>query len=555
MRTVDQTDRRREGTRPRFAAQIEDLAETSSGTDGVVKSAWVIERRGRRRAVLPGGHLARRRELHLFCSMLRAMSARLRRATAWVVLFVFVWACGGDHSTRSDASTGPGRDADTRDAPSTDAMPSDTGTALDGPNDGAPGMDAVLEDRPEPAPDAMRDAASADAAADASSDAPPASCDPPTLPALRLERLSGTFRQPVYVTQAPGRPDEHYVVERAGRIVRVTGSGSSTFLDISARVESGMNEQGLLGLAFHPDYSRNGRFFVYYTARSANEDNVVAEYRRSGTDPNAADPTEIRRLIELPDPQWNHNGGHLAFGPDGMLWVGTGDGGGGCDNGPGHGTFGHAQNLMSLFGKLLRLDPDAASSGFAAVGNPFADGRGLPQIWAYGLRNPWRWSFDRDTGDLFIGDVGQNAWEEISLAPASTSYGRGSNYGWRVYEGRELASSASGCTGMMARVDAHHEPVVVFGHGARSLLRGACSVTGGYVYRGRAIPALRGVYLFGDYCSNDFGAVRSCGGGRVSEPVRFSIEGAGQPASFGEDLEGELYVVRLDGTVGRIVAR
>jgi glucose/arabinose dehydrogenase len=232
----------------------------------------------------------------------------------------------------------------------------------------------------------------------------------------------------------------------------------------------------------------------------------------------------------------------LAFGADGFLYVGTGDEGGGCDN---HGPDGNGQNTNVLFGKILRLDVDNTAGDFAAAGNPFEGGGGLPQIWAYGLRNPWRFSFDRRTGDLYIGDVGQNTWEEIDIQPASSTGGE--NYGWRAYEGFET-SAASSCNDSLAGMITHTEPVLAVEHGSGSeLLRGACSISGGYVYNGTAIPGLRGVYFFGDYCSNDIGAFRWCEGEVMGAMRADDLGGVGDGlASFGEDNAGELYVVFVE---------
>jgi glucose/arabinose dehydrogenase len=355
----------------------------------------------------------------------------------------------------------------------------------------------------------------------------------------------------VFVTHAPGDDDSLYVVEQPGRI-RIVRDGAvlaEPFLDISDGVRF-FQERGLLGLAFHPDYAANGRFFVYYTPASEMR-NVVAEYARSADDPDRAAEDEVRRLLRPQDPDSNHNGGMLAFGPDGRLYVGMGDGGGGCDR---HPPNGNAQDLDSPFGKLHRLDVDAAERDFAASGNPFVEAAGLDTIWAYGLRNPWRFSFDRETGDLYIGDVGQDQFEEINFQPASS--GGGENYGWRDFEG-EVSSTASGCepTGL---VEDHVPPILAIPHGIdRTVVRQAQSVAGGYVYRGQAIPALRGAYLYGDFGSRDVGAFRYCAAeDRLVGHQRLSgLTGAGRGlASFGQDSRGELYLVYVEsGEVLRIV--
>ncbi len=415
--------------------------------------------------------------------------------------------------------------------------------------DGRTGLDGGPGDAATDAPDApASDGGPTDAATDATvpPDAP-MGCETGTLPALRLVEV-GRFNAPVYATEAPGRPGDLFVVEQRGTI-RILRDGSildPPFLDIRERVRHA-GERGLLGLAFHPDFETNGRFFVYYTPNDAMR-NVVAEYRRSTDDADQADPAEVRRLLEPMDPENNHNGGMLAFGPDGYLYVGMGDGGGGCDR---HGTIGNALDVSSPFGKIHRLDVDAPERGFAAPDNPFVGETGLDTIWAIGLRNPWRFSFDRATGDLYVGDVGQDAWEEITVQPASMPGGQ--NYGWRDYEGPEL-STASGCspTGRVTEAE-HLAPVVGISHGnTDEVVRDPCTVIGGYVYRGRAIDALRGYYLYGDLCSQDLGAFRYCEGRAVSHQ-RLNVTGGGSRlVSFGESLDGELYLVFITGSVRRL---
>ena len=368
-------------------------------------------------------------------------------------------------------------------------------------------------------------------------DAGPPPCPSGALPALTATSITDEpLSSPVYVTQAPGRPDALWVVEQSGRIQLVIDRAVTTFLDVSDRIRFG-GEQGLLGLAFHPGYEANGRFFIAYSPGDRMQ-NVVAEYRRSASDPNVADPAEVARLVEVDDPESNHNGGALAFGPDGFLYAALGDGGGGGDR---HGTIGNGLDTQTLLGKLLRLDVDAAGSGYAAAGNPFSGAEGLPQIWAYGLRNPWRFSFDRLTGDLYLGDVGQNAHEEIDFRARSAP--GGANFGWRAYEGLEVFDEAT-----VELVTDHAEPVFVVTRGGDAFLSGACSITGGYVYRGSAIPALRGTYLFGDYCSPQVGALRVCEGEARDAQTLSDLEGlAPGLVSFGEDLAGELYLVYVSG--------
>jgi glucose/arabinose dehydrogenase len=393
---------------------------------------------------------------------------------------------------------------------------------------------------------------------DAGADAGPAvTCEDPVLPMLGEEPIApvGSFDSPLFVTQAPDADDTLWVVERIGRIRLVRGGAilPTDFLDIRTLVTTEGNEQGLLGLAFHPDYATNGRFFVAYTAGpnlapDRPGPNIVAEYRRSATDPERADPAEVRRLVEQADIRFNHNGGMLAFGPDRFLYVAMGDGGGSCDTGR------NAQRRNTLLGKLLRLDVDNVAGMFAAAGNPFTLPEGLPQIWAYGLRNPWRFSFDRLTGDLWIGDVGQNAKEELDFQPAGAA--GGANYGWEAFEGDVSASISCG------RLDTimgnpHTPPLLIVNHGsATEVVRSACSIIGGYVYRGSAIPELRGVYVFGDYCSPDVAAFRYCDGAIRGWQRIPGIGRAGDLVSFGEDNRGELYLVYIAGrSVTRLVAR
>lgn len=399
-------------------------------------------------------------------------------------------------------------------------------------------MDAGREVDSGPPPE---DAGPRDAGPDAGPpDAGPA-CTGDGFPSLSTERAvpGHSFTGALFVTFAPGS-DDLFVVEQPGRIQRVRDGAVSTFLDIRSRTRSG-GERGLLGLAFHPDYDTNGRFFVYYTPMSP-DTNRVAEYGRSSGDPLVADDTEVAVLVDIDDPESNHNGGMVAFGPDGFLYAGTGDGGGGGDN---HGTIGFGLDTTTLMGKILRLDVDAAGSGYAAAGNPFASGGGLPQIWAYGLRNPWRFSFDRLTGDLYIADVGQSAWEEVNVQPASSTGGE--NYGWRAYEGFEVFRPDD-----VDEVDVHAEPVAAFSHSG-SEIGAACSITGGYVYRGGAIPALQGWYLFGDFCTGRRAAFRMCDGEMVGlQEVPDLRDVGGNLRSWGEGPDGEIYIV--GNNVFRIIA-
>jgi glucose/arabinose dehydrogenase len=303
------------------------------------------------------------------------------------------------------------------------------------------------------------------------------------------------------------------------------------FLDLSSLVTFG-GEQGLLGLAFDPDYAHSGRFFVDYTDRNGNT--VVARYNVSTSNPNVADPGSGVPLLFIDQPFGNHNGGQLQFGPEGYLYIGTGDGGSGGDPGD------RAQNLGTLLGKLLRIDVSGPTYS-VPPSNPFvSNGSARAEIWAYGLRNPWRFSFDRATGDLWLADVGQGSWEEIDFQPR-TSIG-GENYGWRRMEGTHCFNPSSNCTdGTMIL------PVVEYGHA-----NGACSVTGGFVYRGTRSPGLQGAYIFGDFCSGVIsGATRQPGGPTTTSPL---VNTGFDISTFGEDENGEVYVASYSGgTLYRLV--
>jgi glucose/arabinose dehydrogenase len=323
---------------------------------------------------------------------------------------------------------------------------------------------------------------------------------------------------PVHVTEPRSQPGKLYAVNQVG-VIRVAVNGrlrTAPFLDIRPLVISG-GEQGLLSVAFHPNYAKNRRFYVDYTDRGGNT--RVVEYRanRAGT---AALPKTARQLLFVRQPYANHNGGQLAFGPDGMLYVGMGDGGSGGD------PENRAQNLNQLLGKLLKLN--------------VARAKPVPQIAALGLRNPWRFSFDRANGDLYIADVGQGAWEEIDYMPRA-QIGELANYGWDVFEGRaRFEDKAPNPRGRLV------SPIEVYGHDG-----GNCSVTGGFVYRGSAVPAARGRYFYGDFCSGIVWSLR-VEGGRATDVRRepFNIPGL---SSFGEDARRELYATSLNGRVFKLV--
>jgi glucose/arabinose dehydrogenase len=313
-----------------------------------------------------------------------------------------------------------------------------------------------------------------------------------------------------------------FVIEKSGRI-RIIQDGQlleASFLDITDRVNDSSNEMGFLGLAFHPNYAQNGFFYVNYTGSGGNT--FISRFQASG---DVADPNSEEILLTVEQPFPNHNGGVVIFGPDGFLYAGLGDGGSQGD------PFGNAQNTGVLLGKILRLDVDNGEPYAIPTDNPFGN-----EVWAYGLRNPWRISFDKLTGDLYIGDVGQNTWEEIDFLPAGSA--GGTNSGWDFREG---AHEYSG-TAPSGLVD----PVAEYSHS-----EGGCSVTGGYIYRG-SMPEWNGIYLFGDYCTGFiWGLIRS--GGGWQKQLLFNADVT--ITSFGQDKSGEIYLVSDNGGVYRLVQK
>jgi glucose/arabinose dehydrogenase len=360
---------------------------------------------------------------------------------------------------------------------------------------------------------------------------------------VRLVPILGGYTRPVLVTHAPGGGRVIFIVEQTGRILRATYEDGAwrklgTFLDLEARVNDPRRdggEQGLLGLAFHPGYAQNGRFYVNYTRRArggADGDTVIAEYRRA--EPGRADPGSRRVVMTIDQPYANHNGGHLAFGPDGFLYVGMGDGGSGGD------PHGNGQRLDTLLGKMLRIDPLDPDGGGprryrVPASNPRVGRTGLDEIWAWGLRNPWRFSFDRQSGDLWIGDVGQDAREEVDHSAADRGgrdAGRNVNYGWNRCEGKRRYPD----TGQACRFGTR--PVHDYPHGS-----GRCSVTGGHVHRGPSAPAWRGLYVAGDYCGRIF-VLGQDGSVRLSRNTGVAL------SSFGEDAAGRIFATDLtNGTI------
>jgi glucose/arabinose dehydrogenase len=386
-----------------------------------------------------------------------------------VCALALVAACGGDR-----AST-----------PEQPATTSDTSTATDG--------SGATTTRPRPQP------------------------PPPEPRRLRLVEVGSEFVSPTHLASTPSEPERLYVVERAGRILILENGQPrpEPFLDVTDRVLAG-DEQGLLSVAFHPDYEANGRLYVNYT--NIDGDTRVVEYR-ANDERTAADPATARELLAVDQPFANHNGGQLAFGPDGLLYVGMGDGGGGGD------PDNRAQDLSDRLGKLLRLDVDAAAHEWEAV--------------AYGLRNPWRFSFDRETGDLYLADVGEGAQEEVNYVrwPVRELL----NFGWDVFEGElPFEEKELNPAGRLVA------PVAVYGH------EDGCSVTGGGVYRGEAMPGLSGRYFYGDFCSGLVWSFRIRGAAaREHRREAFTVEGL---SSFGEDAAGEIYLVSLTGTIYRLMS-
>jgi glucose/arabinose dehydrogenase len=364
--------------------------------------------------------------------------------------------------------------------------------------------------------------------------------DPATL-SIRFDLVVGGLSNPVAIAHAGDGTGRLFIIEKVGRI-RVFQDGrllAQPFLDIRDRVESAANERGLLGLAFHPHYHANGYLFVGYTTSQPDRIGaravgavVYARYKVT-EDPNRADPDSEKVLLWWEHSRGNHNGGHLAFGPrDGYLYIGTGDGGGGGDPDE------NGQNPMTYLGKMLRIDVDGGDPYAIPPGNPFAERAGArDELWALGLRNPWRYHFDRATGDLYIGDVGQNAIEEIDFQPFDSAGGE--NYGWDLMEGTRCYEPSSNCdrTGLTL-------PVAEYDHSQ------GCSVTGGTVYRGQRYPALVGTYFYTDYCSGRTWAMnRDAGSWRSAQISQVNL----RIQSYGEDEAGEVYVAAGNGQILRLV--
>jgi glucose/arabinose dehydrogenase len=416
----------------------------------------------------------------------------------------------------------------------------DSGTTGDGGADGSDG-----------------DGGSDDGADDGGGpDAAVADCEPQTGTNLYLERVTGGFDEPIFVTSPPGDP-RLFVVSKHG-VISIIKDGQTLpvpFLDIDPRVNStpGDGEQGLLGLAFHPDYARNGRFYVVYTgtATSGQSSDILSEFRVDPATPDRADPESEREILAVTDFEGNHNGGMIAFGDDGYLYIGLGDGGGGDDD---HGTIGNGQDKSTLLGDMLRIDVklDAERPPFYQVpgDNPYAYSKGpeRKEIFISGVRNPWRWSFDRQTYDLYIGDVGQGQWEEVDVLPKGQQ--SGVNLGWRVMEGMVCFGGVS-CNPADFTL-----PVTVYANPGGGT---GAAIVGGYVYRGGCFPDLQGWYFYGDYPSARIWKFRYDGGQATEEAeVTADIDPQGQLSglsSFGQDATGELYVISMrSGEIFHITA-
>ncbi|MEK6688442.1 MAG: PQQ-dependent sugar dehydrogenase [Gemmatimonadota bacterium] len=362
--------------------------------------------------------------------------------------------------------------------------------------------------------------------------------DPPSAFDLALEPVATGLSSPVLVTAPLNDPARLFVVEQGG-IIKVIRNGqllSTPFLDLRSRVSTG-GERGLLGLAFHPNYATNGILVVNYT-------NLVGDTRVSSfkvtSNPDVADPGSEKVILAIQQPYPNHNGGQVIFGPFGYLWVGMGDGGSAGDPG------GRAQDPQNLLGKMIRMTVEDDGTGSVPAGNPFVGQFGIRwEIWSLGVRNPWRYSFDRVTNDFYLADVGQNTEEEINVSSGLAGSGRARNYGWRLMEGSRCFNPSSNCTEGVFNLTL---PLVVYGRSE------GCSVIGGHVYRGPTLTEIEGVYLYSDYCG---GWVRSFRyqNGQATDQREWPALKITSPTSFGEDAAGELYLVSGQGTVYRIIRR
>lgn len=359
----------------------------------------------------------------------------------------------------------------------------------------------------------------------------------PSLPhgtGARLAEIVSGLNFPTYLSAPAGDLNRLFIVELAG-VIRIVKDGTllpTPFLNISLQVSTG-GERGLFGIAFDPEYASTGRFLVHYTDPAGN---TRLSLFRVSSDPDVADGASEQVILTAVQPYDNHNGGQVTFGPDGFLYLGLGDGGSGGD------PHGHGQDLSELLGSILRIEVDSGPAYTIPADNPFVQVTGArPEVWSYGLRNPWRFSFDRATGDLYIADVGQSRYEEIDVSSAAEGAGKGVNYGWNRMEG-DHCFGTGGCdrTGLAL-------PALEYEHSQ------GCSVTGGYVYRGSAVPALQGLYFFADLCQSWVRSFRYQGGTATELTEWPSLSTGGSIVSFGEDAAGELYVLDAGGRVLKIV--
>ena len=357
---------------------------------------------------------------------------------------------------------------------------------------------------------------------------------------LGLRTVGSGFDLPLLVANAGDNSGRLFVVEQSGRVRILTAGPSGTpFLDVHSLIVQS-SEQGLLGLAFHPGFATNGRLYVDYT-RAGDGATIIDEYRVT-TDPDVVSLATRRQIIAIPQPvTTNHKGGNISFGPDGFLYIGMGDGGGAGD------PSGYAQDVNTLLGKMLRIDVNHTSAGkqySIPSNNPYVGKVGLDEIFARGLRNPWRWSFDRQTHDLWIADVGQGQWEEIDRSTAVSGGGRGANFGWRILEGRHCFNPPSGCSNAGTVI-----PLIEYGHSVSG--EANCAVTGGFVYRGARYPILRGGYVYADFCSGRIWVVDAAAPSPATgrEVLNMSL----MITSFGESQAGELYLTDIGGGIHQVI--
>ena len=357
---------------------------------------------------------------------------------------------------------------------------------------------------------------------------PPAGSEP------KLQQIASGLSSPLYLTAPPADQSRLFVVEQTGtiRIIKDGALLATPFLDVSGEITSG-GEQGLLGMAFDPNYASTGRFVVHYTDKSGN---THLSMFTVSSNPDVADPASEQVILTAQQPFSNHNGGQVLFGPDGFLYLGLGDGGSEGD------PQGRGQDRSDLLGSILRIDVHGAAPYSVPPDNPFVGQSGIqPEIWSYGLRNPWRFSFDRATGDLYVADVGQDSYEEVDVMPAASGAGKGANFGWNIMEGKHCYNAAS-CDQNGLTL-----PVYEYTHGE------GCSITGGYVYRGAALPALQGLYFFADFCQGWIRSFRYQGGAATELTDWPNLSPGSSITSFGEDAAGELYIIVQGGNVFKIV--